>query len=55
MKINPHRSYDIRSGAPGDGVWTKLSASLSAQCGNATCWPVGAVTVGDLGGDSIAF
>ena len=41
-------SYDIVGGAPGDGVWTKLAASLSLQCGSDTCWPVGAVIIGDL-------
>ena len=38
-----HCSYDIVG-----GVWTKLAANLSLQCGSDTCWPVGAVTLGDL-------
>ena len=44
----PLYSYDIVSGAHGNGYWTKLTKTLSMQCGNANCWPVDAVVVGDL-------
>ena len=43
-----HISYDIVSGAHGNGYWTKLSETLSMLCGNSSCWPVDTVMVGDI-------